>query len=185
MTPFNSNALGVGRVEYLYYSLAPTLHPGHLRCADPPLPPLTRGARKGGYSFNKIFKIYNCRYGDHMGYGACPMRAERNRAGRYARKARRGARCQHTQPVNARPDKQGIRSALALSIEQCFGVAVALFPVKNHLATRGAKIRRDGFDDDIAHGDITGVTCEGVGAAARALHRVGSGKGLERVIEPF
>lgn len=30
---------------------------------------LARGARKGFYGFNKIFKIYDCQYVDHRGMG--------------------------------------------------------------------------------------------------------------------
>ena len=73
-------------------------------------------------------------------------------------------------PIYARLDRQDVGSAFALGLGQRLAVSVPIFPVENHLATRRAKLGRDGFDDDIAHGDIAGVSREGVGATTRALH---------------
>lgn len=82
-------------------------------------------------------------------------------------------------------DKQGIWSAFALSICQCFGVAVAFRPVKNDLTTCRAEVGSNCFDGDIFDGDITGISREGVGATAKALHRIRSSEGLKRTVKPF
>lgn len=63
--------------------------------------------------------------------------------------------------------------------------AVAFDSVQNHLTARAAKVRRDGLDGDIAHGDIAGVSHEGVSATTKALHWVKSGRGLKHSLEPF
>ena len=161
---------GQGGVSLLFPSPHP--HPGHLRCADPPLPPLARGARKGVYVLKKIIKNIQLSVWRSPGIWGLPHGSEAEAGATNQDQTMAAWNCFGTasNPI-ARHDKQGIRSAVPTPLDQQPGVTVALGLVKNTLATGRAEVNRNGGDDDAIGLDIFGYADKCGSIAASALHR--------------